>query len=194
MTHDLMAKLVTELHAELEEVIVTDLRNNTYFGVLRLRAAGEKKPRDVDTRPSDAIALAIRVGAPIRVARKILANIPDFEFVAPEGPNQIVQALGMTVVFAAPSLRQQFRLGTQTGVVVTSVFGVARDKGIRRGDLIVQVNGKPVTEPVAYFDAVRGAPRGSPIRITYSRDGKEQTIEVPADVPPSRPGRRGVPA
>ena len=69
MTHDLMAKLISELHAELEEVIVTDLRNSTYFGVLRLRVAGEKKPRDVDTRPSDAIALALRAGAPIRVAR-----------------------------------------------------------------------------------------------------------------------------
>jgi len=194
MTHDLMAKLISELHAELEEVIVTDLRNNTYFGVLRLRVAGEKKPRDVDTRPSDAIALALRAGAPIRVARKILANIPDFEFVAPEGPNQIVQALGMTVVFAAPSLRQEFRLGTQPGVVVTSVFGVARDKGVRRGDLVTEVNGKPVAEPAAFFDTVRGAPRGTPIKITYWRNGQTQTIEVPADVPPSRPGRRGVPA
>jgi bifunctional DNase/RNase len=194
MTHDLMARLISELHAELEEVIVTDLRSNTYFGLLRLRVAGEKKPRDVDTRPSDAIALALRAGAPIRVARKILANIPDFEFVAPEGPNQIVQALGMTVVFAAPSLRQEFRLGTQPGVVVTSVFGVARDKGVRRGDLVTEVNGKPVSEPAAFFDAVRGAPRGTPIKITYWRNGQTQTIEVPADVPPSRPGRRGVPA
>ena len=111
MTHDLMASLISELRAEVEEVVVTDLRNNTYFGIVRLRVAGEKKIRDVDSRPSDALALALRTGAPIRVARKILAMSPEFEFIAPEGPNQVVQALGMTVVIATPSLRKEFRSG-----------------------------------------------------------------------------------
>jgi bifunctional DNase/RNase len=193
MTHDLMANLISELRAEVEEVVVTDLRSNVYFGLVRLRVAGEKKGREVDSRPSDALALAVRTGAPIRVARKILAGIPDFDFIAPEGPNQIVQALGMTVVFASPSLRQQFRLGDRRGVVVTSVFGLARERGMRRGDLITEVNGKPITEPAAFFDAVRAAPRRSPVRVTYWRDGETRTIEVPADVPPSQPGRRGLP-
>ena len=98
MTHDLMASLIAELRAEVEEVVVTDLRNNTYFGMVRLRVAGEKKIREVDSRPSDALALALRTGAPIRVARKVLAAAPEFDFIAPEGPNQVVQALGMTVV------------------------------------------------------------------------------------------------
>src|SRR5262245_17163416 len=40
MTHDLMASLIAELRAEVEEVVVTDLRNNTYFGLLRLKVAG----------------------------------------------------------------------------------------------------------------------------------------------------------
>ena len=70
MTHDLMASLIAELRAEVDEVIVTDLRNNTYFGMVRLKVAGERKIRDVDSRPSDALALAVRTGAPIRVARK----------------------------------------------------------------------------------------------------------------------------
>ena len=42
------------------------------------------------------------------MARKILAMAPEFEFIAPEGPNQVVQALGMTVVIATPSLRKEF--------------------------------------------------------------------------------------
>ena len=190
MTHDLMASLIAELRAEVEEVVVTDLRNNTYFGIVRLRVAGEKKPRDVDSRPSDALALALRTGAPIRVARKILAIVPEFEFIAPEGPNQVVQALGMTVVVATPSLRKEFKLAEQRGVVVTSAFGAARDKGMRRGDLIIDVNGKPST-------SLRRSSRPSApyaegqVRITYWRDGKTHTIEVPADVPPAKPGRRG---
>jgi uncharacterized protein len=191
MTHDLMTSLIAELRAEVEEVVVTDLRNNTYFGLVRLRVAGEKKIRDVDSRPSDALALALRTGAPIRVARKILAMSPEFDFIAPDGPNQVVQALGMTVVVATPALRKQFGLGDRTGIVVTSAYGLARDKGVRRGDLVVEVNGKALEEPNAFFDAVRAAKPRSPVRITYWRDGKTNTIELPADMAPANPGKSG---
>jgi len=191
MTHDLMANLIAELRAQVDEVVVTDLRNNTYFGVVRLRVAGEKKIREIDSRPSDALALALRTGAPIRVARKVLATAPEFDFIAPEGPNQVVQALGMTVVLATPSLRKEFRLANQRGVVVTSAFGVARDKGMRRGDLIIEVNGKAIEEPAAFFEVVRATKPRAPVRITYWRDGDTRVIELPADVPPSNPGRRG---
>lgn len=191
MTHDLMASLITELRAEVEEVVVTDLRLNTYFGMVRLRVAGERRIREVDSRPSDALALALRTGAPIRVARHILAIAPEFEFIAPEGPNQVVQALGMTVVIPTPALRKEFKLGDQQGVVVTSSAGAVRDKGVRRGDVITDVNGQAIADPAAFFAAVRAVKPKGQVRITYWREGKTRTIEVPADVPPARPGRRG---
>lgn len=186
MTHDLMATLLLELRAEVEEVVVHDLRDNTYLGRIRLRAAGDDKIRDVDSRPSDALALALRTGAPIRVARKVFATAPPFNFTAPDGPSQIVQALGITVVTATPALREEFKLGDRAGVVVTSVFGRAREKGLRRGDLIVEVNGKPVQEAIALFEAIRAAPAGDPIRITYWREGEKHEIELPADLPPQQ--------
>jgi bifunctional DNase/RNase len=191
MTHDLMASLIAELRADVEEVVVTDLRNNTYFGVVRLKVAGERKVREVDSRPSDALALALRTGAPIRVVKRILAMSPEFDFIAPEGPNQVVQALGMTVVVATPALRKQFRLGDRAGIVVTSAYGLARDKGVRRGDLVIEVNGKPIEEPTELFDAVRAAKPRTPVRITYWRGGKTSTIELPADMAPSNPGKGG---
>ena len=191
MTHDLMASLIAELRAQVEEVVVTDLRNNTYFGVVRLRVAGERNVRNVDSRPSDALALALRTGAPIRVVRKIFSAAPEFDFIAPEGPNQVVQALGMTVVIATPSLRKEFNLGDRRGIVVTSAFGVARDKGMRRGDLITEVNGKAITEPAAFFEAVRATKPRAPVRITYWRDGDTRTLERPADLAPANPGKRG---
>ena len=191
MTHDLMASLIAELRAEVDEVVVTDLRNNTYFGMVRLKVAGERKVRDVDSRPSDALALAVRTGAPIRVVRKILAIAPEFEFIAPDGPNQVVQAMGMTVVLATPSLRRQFKLGDLPGIVITSAYGTARDKGLRRGDLITNINGKVIEEPAEFFDAVRATKPRAPVRVTYWRSGETKTIELPADLPPANPGKRG---
>ena len=191
MTHDLMASLITELRAEVDEDVVTDLRNNTYFGLVRLKIDGDRKIRDVDSRPSDALALALRTGAPIRVAKKILSIVPEFDFIAPDGPNQVVQAMGMTVVLATPSLRKQFGLGDRPGIVVTSAYGAARDKGMRRGDLITGVNGNPVEDPAAFFEAVRATKARAPVRIMYWRGGETKTIELPADLPPSNPGKRG---
>ncbi len=65
MTHDLLADLVQQVNAEIVRVSVTELRENTFIAVITLRlASGEV---EIDARPSDALALAVRVDAPIFV-------------------------------------------------------------------------------------------------------------------------------
>lgn len=63
LTHDLLVDVVEALGAELDEIVVTEMRDRTFFAELHLTVAGEK--RTVSARPSDAVALAVRVGAPI---------------------------------------------------------------------------------------------------------------------------------
>ena len=70
MTHDLLRNLLGDLDATLERVEITDLRENTYFAVLHLLVQGVA--RAVDSRPSDAISLALRTKSPIYVARRVL--------------------------------------------------------------------------------------------------------------------------
>ena len=72
MTHDLMTDVLAQLGAALESVEVCDLREGTYYAVLRLRR-GELMV-EVDSRPSDAIALALRSEAPIFVDEAVLAD------------------------------------------------------------------------------------------------------------------------
>lgn len=70
MTHDLLRNMLHELGVKLEKVEVTDLRDNTFFSIIYLNVEGELL--EVDSRPSDAIALALRTESPIFVSDAVL--------------------------------------------------------------------------------------------------------------------------
>lgn len=70
MTHDLLRTMLEELEAAVEWVEVTELKENTYFAMIYLRA-GDRQLQ-VDARPSDAISLALRTKSPIYVAKAVL--------------------------------------------------------------------------------------------------------------------------
>lgn len=71
MTHDLLRNLLGELGATVDAVEVTELRENTYFARIMLRTK-EGREMEIDSRPSDAISLALRTKSPIYVAKKVL--------------------------------------------------------------------------------------------------------------------------
>jgi len=71
MTHDLLRNLIVEMGAHVERVVVTDLRDNTFFAVIELQS-NEGDMILLDARPSDAIALALRVDSPIFVNEDVL--------------------------------------------------------------------------------------------------------------------------
>jgi bifunctional DNase/RNase len=70
MTHDLLNDVVAQLDAEVISVAVTEMRENTYYARITLRQNGSEI--EVDSRPSDAIALAVRAGATIYVADEVI--------------------------------------------------------------------------------------------------------------------------
>ncbi len=70
MTHDLLCNVITDLRAKVEKVVITDLKDNTFFATIHLVRDAEKLA--VDARPSDAMALALRLNAPILVEESVL--------------------------------------------------------------------------------------------------------------------------
>ena len=70
MTHDLVADILTQLDAEVTRITVTELRENTFFARITVQLNGSEI--EVDSRPSDAIALAVRVDAPIFAADDVI--------------------------------------------------------------------------------------------------------------------------
>ena len=70
MTHDLLTNVMNELGARVVRVVVTEVKNDTYFA--RLYLDGDDRQLEIDSRPSDAIALAVRAEAPIFVEDAVL--------------------------------------------------------------------------------------------------------------------------
>ncbi|MBI2216510.1 MAG: bifunctional nuclease family protein [Candidatus Rokubacteria bacterium] len=77
MTHDLIKNILETIDARVAKVVVTDLRDNTFFAVIHLNV-GETE-YTVDSRPSDAIALALRVAAPIYVDEDVVKKARTLE-------------------------------------------------------------------------------------------------------------------
>jgi uncharacterized protein len=73
LTHDLLANAIDLLGGDLQDIYINELREHTYFAKLRIRHEGELI--EVDSRPSDAIALAVTVDVPIYVADDILDEV-----------------------------------------------------------------------------------------------------------------------
>ena len=79
LTHDLIKNLLESVKAKISRVVVSDLRENTYYAVLSMNLNGQST--EIDARPSDAIALALRMHAPIFVSDEVMskASVDDKE-------------------------------------------------------------------------------------------------------------------
>jgi bifunctional DNase/RNase len=72
MTHDLLKNIIDGLQASVRKIMVTELKSNTFYATVLLESEG--RLIEIDSRPSDAIALALRTQAPIFVAEKVLES------------------------------------------------------------------------------------------------------------------------
>ena len=70
MTHDLLRLVLEQLGAQVEKIVISDLKESTFFAVIHVQHGGQSV--GIDARPSDAIALALRTEAPIFVLRSVL--------------------------------------------------------------------------------------------------------------------------
>ncbi len=75
LTHDLVTNAIEQLGGEIQDVVISDLKEHTYFAKLRIRHEGELI--EVDSRPSDAIALAVTAKVPIYVSEDVLQEMEE---------------------------------------------------------------------------------------------------------------------
>lgn len=72
LTHDLIVNILEAWEMELERIVIHALQDNTFYAILSVKI-GEKK-KEIDCRPSDAIAIALRTGSPIWVMEEVIAD------------------------------------------------------------------------------------------------------------------------
>ena len=77
LTHDLIVNLLGSLHAQVEKVVVSELKENSYYALIHLRFNGQTLA--LDARPSDSLAIAVRIHCPIFIDEKVLQKCPKVE-------------------------------------------------------------------------------------------------------------------
>src|SRR6187549_3268770 len=78
MTHDLLRNIIGDLDGQVDRVVVTDLKDNTFYAIIHLTVRGERVA--IDARPSDAIALALRTRSPILVEENVIDTAKTVDF------------------------------------------------------------------------------------------------------------------
>ena len=177
LTHDLIRNILQSLGATLQRVTITELRNSTY--IANLSVATKEKVMQIDSRPSDAIAIALRMKAPIFVSPQVLAKSKPLP-----GPSaraeQTQKKLGLQAQDLTPELAKLFESQQQTGVVVTDVtLGAAAMKaGLQRGDIITKANERPIASAADLESVIENARSASQLKLEVIKKGKSTTVVI----------------
>jgi len=89
MTHDLLRNVIQDLRGEVTKVVVSDVKESTFYATIHLQVAD--KPVVIDARPSDAIALALRAKAPIFAEETVIEKAKSLEGKPAEGDSERLQ-------------------------------------------------------------------------------------------------------
>ncbi|MHB8384222.1 MAG: bifunctional nuclease family protein, partial [Candidatus Binataceae bacterium] len=145
LTDNLLGTVIRQTGNHIDRVEISNLRGEVYYA--KIFMDGGKYA--IDSRPSDAIALAMDSGAPIYVAAPLFIDAPNASLaerpLAPAGPH-VATALGITVQDLTPALAAAFSMPSGSGVLVADTSPAAERAGITRGDIVTQVDSRAVTK------------------------------------------------
>jgi hypothetical protein len=174
MTHDLIYSILGQAHAKVKEVKIVDLKDNTFYATLFLII--NKEVVEVDARPSDAIALALKSKTHIFVSIKIL----DEQGISLTKQEAFGERYGIRIQQITPSLASHFNFKGQKGVLVSEVIpgSQAEASAIKPGDIITKVNLKEVGSIQEFEEAFDAAKASNSIQISLYRDDKFKEVNL----------------
>jgi bifunctional DNase/RNase len=176
LTHDLLRNILNRVGATLERAVITDLRNSTYYALLYLRLKGQDL--QIDARPSDAMALALKMNAPVFVSSQVFAKAKAVP--APKRAAETQLKLGVQTQDLTPELAALFDVGVTTGIVVAVVAAgsPAAIAGVQRGDIITKVNDNPIKSTTELENLIQTIKAPAKIKLEIMKQGKPVTIQI----------------
>jgi uncharacterized protein len=177
LTHDLIRNIIQGLGATLQRVVITDLRNNTYFALLLLGLKGQDF--QIDARPSDAIAVALRLKAPIYASPQVLAKSKSLPALA-SPTRELQKRLGIQAQDLTVEVAALLDIAFQKGVLVVDVAkgSAAMDAGIQRGDIITKANDQTVQSTLELEALVQSKKPETRIKLEVIKKGKPTVIVI----------------
>lgn len=175
MTHDLLRNVIRSLKADVVRVVITELKAGTFFAYIDMKSLD----RDfaIDSRPSDAIALALRAHVPIFVKSKVLR-----EEVAGISIPRLThrRRLGIVLQKMNPSLARFFGGGVVKGLLVSQVAkdSPGEHSGLRRGDVIMKVEGESVRTVQMFEKVYPKFPGGFDVTVRRGEKGAEIHVRL----------------
>lgn len=175
MTHDLLRDALQGAGVSLEKVVIEGFEDDTYFARLHLRSL--RRNFDLDARPSDAIALALRFDCPIYARESLLHGATAISLRAEKLNRKLTTTAGITVQDLDADLADVFGVDPRRGgVVVTDVAPALRGK-VRRGDVILGVDGAAVHSAEELVKALGRAGRRA-TTLHVRRGGRDVRVEL----------------
>lgn len=173
LTYELLREVIVRTGNHVDRVVIADMHDETYFAKIYLDGGRYL----IDSRPSDAIALAMGVDAPIFVADKLM------EAPTSPGPRKAIRSangLGLSVQEMTPDLAQYFSVEPLSGVLVAEAGPDATKAGIEHGDIITEIEGRKIHTPEEFARQAAAASVNRNVALTLLRGGKTQVVTLPA--------------
>ena len=175
LTYDLIKNILDTTGNHVDRVEVNDLRGDTYFAIILL----DHGRHSVDSRPSDAIAVALATKAPIYVSARLFeSGATDVN--APDHTPPAVHGLGLTVQELSPDIAKYFTAKADTALLVADVSVEAGRAGVTRGDLLTAIGASQVRSLTDFGHNLARLGRGQTVAVTLERDGHVRTVMLRA--------------
>jgi bifunctional DNase/RNase len=180
LTHDLIRNILNGLGAKVNRITITDLLNNTYIATISMAIKGQES--EIDSRPSDAIAIALRMKAPIYVSLQVIEKSkPPAGSTTRSGQTQKrLGALGIWAQELTPELAKLMDSQSRRGVIITDVItgSAAMKADIQRGDIITKLNDQPVLNTAALETIIQALSAPGRVKVELIRKGKPTTAVI----------------
>ncbi len=183
LTHDLVGSIIGQTGNRVDRIVIADLRNETYYATIYMDGGRYT----IDSRPSDAIALAMDMNAPMYVNTKLFESAAAVGLGTGGKIPDTAHALGLTVEQLTPDLASAFDDPNGRGVLVSEVDSPAKRAGVARGDIVIKVGDHEVKAIDDFSRQVANLKNGE-VTLTLNRDGSSRSVTLE-----SLPAGAGVP-